>query len=491
MAARPHKALVLTAVCLGQFMIQLDLTIVNVALPSIGQDLGASAYGLQWVIDGCSLALASLLLLGGRIGDRSGHKRVYLSGLVIFGVGSGLCALAPSLGWLIGARVLQGIGGAIELPATLAILTQTFTDERERAQAVGIWAGAAGSSLVVGPVLGGGLIAGVGWPAVFVVNLPIAVVIGLLILATVTEAVEPDTGGLDVPGQVLGAAALGLLAGGAIEGGRQRFASGLALGLFAAGAASLAAAFIAVEHRRADPMLPLAFFGRAAYSAANAVGLVMGFVTFGILFVFSLFFQQVQGDSAIAAGLRFLPLTIAFVIAGPLVGRVIDRVGHGTPMAVGCVLMGVGTLLLLLVNPGSGYGPVWWPFVIIGLGYGLTSTPMAAAVLGAVPSERAGMASSTNLAARVAGGVFGIAVLGALLPTTSPAHAGGRPFAVTFTAGLHSALTLGGVVALAGAALAAAFIRTRPDQASDGADRDSGRDIATDGAAGRAGWSDG
>lgn len=365
MAAQPRKALVLTAVCLGQFMIQLDLTIVNVALPSIGQDLGASVSGLQWVIDGYSLALASLLLLGGRIGDRSGHKRVYLAGLVIFAVGSGLCALAPSLGWLIGARILQGIGGAIELPATLAILTHTFTDQRERAQAVGIWAGAAGSSLVVGPVLGGALIAGFGWPAVFIVNLPIALVIGLFILATVTEAVEPDTGGLDVPGQLLGAAALGLLAGGAIEGGRQGFASGLALSLFAAGAASVAA-FITVEHRRTDPMLPLAFFRRAAYSAANAVGLVMGFVTFGILFVFSLFFQQVHGDSAIAAGLRFLPLTIAFVIAGPLVGRVIDRVGHGAPMAVGCVLMGAGTLLLLLVNSGSGYGRVWWPFVIIG-----------------------------------------------------------------------------------------------------------------------------
>lgn len=490
MAAQPRKALVLTAVCLGQFMIQLDLTIVNVALPSIGQDLGASVSGLQWVIDGYSLALASLLLLGGRIGDRSGHKRVYLAGLVIFAVGSGLCALAPSLGWLIGARILQGIGGAIELPATLAILTHTFTDQRERAQAVGIWAGAAGSSLVVGPVLGGALIARFGWPAVFIVNLPIALVIGLLILATVTEAVEPDTGGLDVPGQLLGAAALGFLAGGAIEGGRQGFASGLALSLFAAGAASVAA-FITVEHRRTDPMLPLAFFRRAAYSAANAVGLVMGFVTFGILFVFSLFFQQVQGDSAIAAGLRFLPLTIAFVIAGPLVGRVIDRVGHGAPMAVGCVLMGAGTLLLLLVNSGSGYGRVWWPFVIIGLGYGLTSTPMAAAVLGAVPSERAGMASSTNLAARVAGGVFGIAVLGALLPTTSPTHAGGQAFAATFTAGLHSALTIGGAVALAGAVLAAAFIRTHPDQASAGADRDSGRDIATDDVAGSARWPDG
>jgi MFS family permease len=162
MSERARKALVLTAVCLGQFMIQLDLTVVNVALPAIGRDLSASTSGLQWVVDGYNLAVASLLLLGGRLGDRYGHKRTYLTGLVIFGVGSGLCALAPSTGALIGFRVLQGVGAAIELPATLAILTHTFTDPRERAQAVGIWTGSAGSSLVIGPVLGGGLIAAFG-----------------------------------------------------------------------------------------------------------------------------------------------------------------------------------------------------------------------------------------------------------------------------------------------------------------------------------------
>jgi len=249
------------AVCLGQFMVQLDLTIVNVALPSIGRDLGASVTGLQWVIDGYSLAVASLLLIGGRIGDRSGHKRVYLVGLVVFAVGSGLCALAPPGGWLIAFRVLQGIGAAIELPATLAILTHTFTDPRERAQAVGIWAGAAGSSLVIGPVLGGGLIAAFGWRAVFLFTLPIALLIGALALATVSEAVEPDTGGIDLPGQLLGlgAAALSLLAAGAIEGGHHGFTSPVALGLLIGGGLSLGA-FVAVERVREHPMLPL--FGR-------------------------------------------------------------------------------------------------------------------------------------------------------------------------------------------------------------------------------------
>jgi len=446
------KAWVLLAVSLGQFLIQLDLTIVNVALPTIGRDLGTSVSGLQWVVDGYSLALASLLLVGGRIGDRSGHKRVYLAGVLVFALGSALCAAAPTAGALVAFRVLQGVGAAIELPATLAILTHTFTGARERAQAVGIWTSAAGSSLVIGPVLGGGLVAAFGWRAVFLVNLPVAVAIGVLVSRTVRETPQAAGGGLDLPGQLFGAAALGLLAAGAIEGGKHGFAAALPLGLFAGGAASLGA-FIRVERRQARPMLPLGFFRSAAYSAANVAGLVMGFVVIGELFLFALFFQQVQGDSAIAAGLRFVPLTAAFVLAGPLVGRLIDRVGHRVPMAAGCGLLALGTLLLLRVGATSGYGSVGWPFVIIGLGYGLLSTPMAAVVLGAVPRARAGMASSTNLTARLAGGVFGVAVLGALL------SAGGSGSAdQAFTRGLHAAMIAAAAVALAGTVLTAAFI---------------------------------
>ncbi|MGH7918594.1 MAG: MFS transporter [Candidatus Dormibacteraceae bacterium] len=449
----------LVAVCLGQFMIQLDLTIVNVALPSIGVDLSAPVSTLQWVVDGYNVALASLMLLGGRLGDRSGHKRVYLAGLALFAVGSGLCALAPASGWLIGARVLQGMGAAIELPATLAILSHTFVAGRERAQAVGLWTGAAGSSLVIGPVLGGALIAWFGWRAVFIVNLPVAVVIGLLVLGTVSEAVEPDSGGLDLAGQVLGTAALALSAAGVIEGGRQGFTAPLPVILLLAGGLSLIA-FLGIERRRATPLLPLSFFHRPAYAAANADGLVMGFVTIGLLFLFGLFFQQVEGDSALLAGLRFLPLTVAFVLAGPLVGRVIERVGPRIPIAAGCALMGLGSLLLLRAGAGSGYLSVAWPFAIIGIGYGLTSTPMAAAVLAAVPPQRAGMASSTNLTARLAGGVLGIAILGALLPGAGVAHARGPGFALAFTSGLHAALGITAAVALAGAAAAALFIRT-------------------------------
>lgn len=424
-----RKGVTLLAVTLGQFLIQLDLTIVNVALPAIGADLGATTSGLQWVVDGYNLAVASLLLSSGRFGDRSGHRRVYLVGLLVFGAGSALCAAAPAAGWLIGFRVLQGVGAAIELPATLALLTHTFTDRRERAQAVGIWTGAAGSSLVVGPVLGGLLIDWFGWRAVFVVNLPVVVLIVVLVLRSVHESAEPSSRTLDLPGQVTGAAALALLAGAAIEAGHLGFTALLPLGL-AAGGLFMLVTFLAIERRSEEPMLPLGWFRLPSYAAANAGGLAMGFDTIGVLFCYALYFQEVQGDSALAAGLRFVPLTLSFVLAGPLVGRFVDHTGHRMPMTSGALLLAAGAGLMIALDSRL----IWMPFVAFGIGYGLLSTPMAAAVLSAVPADRAGMASSTNLTARLVGGVFGIAVLGSFLDGRSSGSTAG------FNAGLHPAL---------------------------------------------------
>ncbi len=450
------KALVLVAICLGQFLIQFDLTVVNVALPDIGRDLDTSVPGLQWVVDGYNLALASLLLVGGRLGDRSGHRRVYLAGLAVFALGSGLCALASSTAALVGFRVLQGVGAAIELPATLAILTHTFVERNERAQAVGVWTGAAGSALVVGPVLGGALVSAFGWRAVFLVNLPVVLLIAVLVLTSVRD-VAKGGGPLDVPGQVLGTTGLALLAAGAIESGRPGVSTSLTSGLLVAGALSLIA-FVAVERNSRHPMLPLSYFRRASYSAANANAFVMGFVTIGTLFVYSLYFQRVCGDSPLEAGLRFLPLTVTFVVVGPLAGRAIAVVGHRPLMTTGAALFGAGNLLLLNTDVHTDPGVTWWPFAVLGLGYGLLSTPMAAAVLDSVPRARAGMASSTNLAGRLVGGVFGIAILGAFLPS-GPANAGHGAFASAFVAALHSACLVAAAVAFAGAATAAAFIR--------------------------------
>ena len=446
-----RPGLILLAVSMGQFLLQLDLTIVNVALPDIGTSTGASVPMLQWVVDGYNLAVASLLLTGGRIGDRSGHRQVFLAGLGLFALGSALCTMAPSAGALVAFRVLQGAGAALELPATLAILTHTFTEPRRRAQAVGIWASAAGSSLVIGPVVGGALVSTLGWRAVFAVNVPMVAAIAVLTVLAVPETRATRSVGLDLPGQLLGSAALALLAGGAIEGGRLGFGAALPVTMLVAGAV-LGGVFVVVECRRADPVLQLALFRRGDYSAVTAGGLVMGFVTIGALFVFSLFFQQSQGLSALSAGLRFLPLTVVFVVVGPLIGRLMHRTGHRLPMAVGSVLLAGGSLLALTVGPSAGYLAVGVPFAVIGLGYGLLSTPMAAAALAAVSPDRAGMASSTNLTARLVGGVFGVAVLGSMLPADG-ASAG------AFVSGVHATMLVAAVVALAGAVL---LVAARP-----------------------------
>ena len=450
-AADSHwrKPVALTALCLGQFMLQLDTTIVNVALPSIARSLHTSTTGLQWVVDAYIIALASLLLSSGRIGDRSGHRRIYLIGLGTFAVGSGLCALATSTGELVCFRALQGIGAAIELPATLALLTSAFPGTRERAQAVGIWAGSGGLSLVLGPVLGGLLIRAFGWPAVFVVNLPVAALAAVLTLTAVHETRKPTSGRLDLAGQVLAAAALGCLAGAAIEGSRLGFAAGLPLVLLAAGTAALVA-FLCVEHRHPEPMLPLGYFRDWAYATANADGLLMGFVMFSILFVFALYFQQIAGDSALSGGLSFIPLCGAFALTGPVIGRLVPRTGHRAPMVAGLALIALGAILLLQLSDHS-RGPVWPAFLIIGVGYGLTSTPMAAAVLGAVPASRAGMASATNNTARQIGGVFGIALIGSLLPTAPSSGS----YAEHFLVGLHRGLAVIAACALLGATLTA------------------------------------
>jgi MFS transporter, DHA2 family, methylenomycin A resistance protein len=451
---RRRQVLVLAAVCLGQFMLQLDTTIVNVALPSIARSLHASTSGLQWVVDGYILALASLLLSSGRIGDRSGHKRVYLAGLAVFALGSGLCALASTTGELVCFRALQGVGAAIELPATLALITVSFPDARERGRAVGLWAGAGGLSLVLGPVLGGVLLQWFAWPAVFLVNLPVALVAAALVLAALPEAHEPHVGRMDLSGQALAATSLGLLAAAAIQGGRHGFSETLPILLLLSGLLALVT-FLLVERSRSEPMLPLSYFRNGAYAAANVAGLIMGFVMFSILFIFALYFQQVAGYSPLQGGLSFIPLCGAFAATGPLIGRNIHRTGHWPPMVGGLALIALGALLLSRLGVHSGYEAVWPAFLIIGIGYGITSTPMAAAVLGAVPPDRAGMASSTMNTARQVGGVFGIAILGSLLPAASRAS----DYADRFTAGMHEGLILAATCALIGAALAANQIR--------------------------------
>ncbi len=451
-----RQRLVLLAVCLGMFMMQLDATVVNVALPTIGADLDSSATELQWVVDAYVLPLACLLLIGGRLGDRFGHRRVFMAGLLVFAVGSGLCAVAGSSGQLIGARVLQGVGAALELPATLAILRDTYPDAGERERAIGIWAGVAGLALAIGPVLGGGFVDAFGWPSIFVINIPVAVTAIVLALRAVGEHVNPELGGLDALGQVLGTGALGVVAFAAIEGRDRGFGSGLIIGLFIVGLLALAS-FVAVERRGSSPVLPPALFADRSFSAVNVAGLVMGFVLFGLLFVFAIFFQRAEGASAANAGARFLPLSLTFVIVGPLAGRLIGRAGARILMTVGLAFVGLGCLLLVPVDAGTTYWYVGTVFALIGVGYGLTSTPMAAVVMSSAPGRLAGIASSVNNTARQAGGVFGVAVLGSLLI----GRTGTTETPGSLASGLHAALVVAGVAACLAAVVSALFVRGR------------------------------
>jgi DHA2 family methylenomycin A resistance protein-like MFS transporter len=439
------------------FLIQLDVTIVNVALPDIGRHLHASVSGLQWTADGYTVPLAALLLAAGRFGDLLGHKRIFIAGLAVFAAASVWCAVAPTAGWLITARAVQGVGAACELPATLAILSHTFTTPAARARAIGIWSAVAGLSLVAGPLLGGWLVDAAGWQSVFLLNAPVAVATGVLAVAVVRERPPAAARGgwraLDLPGQVLVTAALVLVTVVTIEGHRHGWTSGGILTLSALALACLLA-FVAVELRTAEPILPLRYFADPAFSGANLAGLVQGFTLFGLLFVFSFYFQNVRGDSASAAGARFVPLSVVFVILGPPVGRLVARVGGRWLLAVGLALMGCGALLLTRVGAATGYGYVAAVFVVIGVGFAFATTSMVATAMGAVPPERTGMASSVNNTARQTGGVLGIGILGSLLT-----GAGGHVTAAGAVDGLQTGVLVSGTAALCGAVVVAVALR--------------------------------
>ena len=399
--------------CAGLFLVQLDVTIVNIALPSIRADLRPSAAGLQWVVDGYALALASLMLAGGTIGDLHGHRRVVLSGLVAFGVASLAAGAAPTPAVLVAARVLQGIGAALLLPGTLAIVAHTFPGEAERARAIGVWAAVAGLALPAGPVAGGLLVSGPGWRWVFLVNLPVVATAAVLTARLVRESADPRGRRLDLPGIALGALALAATTFALIDAGRAGAAAGAVLAA-AALAAVAAAAFVAVERRAAAPMLPLALFRRSRFTVANAVAGTMNLGTLGCLFVLTLFLQIIQRRPPLAAGLAVIPLFAPVAALAPLSGRLTGRFGPRRPMVAGLLVAAGGLALLSGVGPDTSYAALLPVFLLWGGGLGLLTSAVVAAAVGAVEPERAGLASAVNNTARQAGGAIGIAAFGAL-----------------------------------------------------------------------------
>ncbi|WP_344487693.1 MFS transporter [Nonomuraea monospora] len=416
--------------CAGMFFVLLDVTIVNVALPSIGRGTGAAHVAdLQWVIDGYQLTLAGLLLAGGTLGDRYGHRRVVTAGFVLFGLASAACALAPGIGALVAARVVQGVGAALLLPGTLAVITTLYPERERRARAIGAWAAIGSLALPAGPVVGGLLVQALGWRWVFWINVPVVAVVIVAVLVTVRES-APERRPLDVLGMLLGTATLGLVTFAVIEAGRY---GPTAPPVLASGTLALisGACFVVAERRQAHPMVPLALLRHPPIAVSTVVAGTMNFGINGVMLLLTLYLQAVQHRSPVEAGLSLLPLFLPLVLLPAYAGRLTGRHGPKPVMLAGLGLLVAGFLLLLLVRPWSGYGPLFPAMLVIGVGAALLTPSVVALAMGAAPPGREGLTSALNNTARQAGGAVGVAALGAV---------GGDPARpAAFVSGLHHA----------------------------------------------------
>jgi MFS transporter, DHA2 family, methylenomycin A resistance protein len=425
----------LISVCLGFFVIQMDVTIVNVALPAIQREIGGSLAGLQWVIDAYTLALAAIMLTAGSAADRIGARKVFAAGLTVFAVGSAACAAAPALGVLIAARAVQGLGASALLPCSLALLVHQFPDPRARARALGVWGAMGSLGVALGPVVGGVLVTLAGWRSIFLVNVPVCGLTVVLLQRYVPESpLNPDRR-TDVRGLVLGVGSLAGLTAGFITAGQQGWLSPLPGALLAAG---LLAGwyFIRAERTQAAPMLPLSLFRSRGLSTATGIGVLFNAFLYGSLLCLSLFLQQARHESVLATGLLLLPMSL-FVGAGSLAsGRLTGRLGPRRPMIAGLALAAAGAGLLATAGPGTPMAVIVAASILIGL-VSLAMPAMTAVVVGAAGPEHAGVASGVLNAARQSGGALGVALLGSLF-TGSNLHV---PLAAA-AAGYLLALTL-------------------------------------------------
>jgi DHA2 family methylenomycin A resistance protein-like MFS transporter len=422
--ARPsqRKALGLISVCLGFFVIQLDVTIVNVALPAIQRQVGGSVGGLQWVIDAYTLALASVMLTAGSQADRIGARRVFTAGLIVFGVGSAACAAAPSLGVLIAARAVQGLGASALLPCSLALIVHQYPGPGPRARALGVWGGMGSLGVALGPVVGGGLVAVAGWRWIFLVNVPVCALTVALLRRHVQESPRDPSRRTDLAGLFLGVAALAGLTGGFITAGEQGWIAPLPDVLLGTG---LVAGLLLVraERRRTAPMLPLGLFRSVNLSAATGVGVLFNLCLYGALICLSLFLQQARHESALATGLLILPMSAAVGVGSMASGPLTARLGARIPMIAGLALAGAGAALLAAAGADAPLAMITGGSVLLGM-CSLAMPAMTAVVVGSAGAEHAGVASGILNTARQAGGALGVALLGALLASSRAAGGG-------------------------------------------------------------------
>ena len=410
--AHPNrKWYTLAAMCFALFMIMLDNTVVNVALPSIQRSLHTNQESLEWTINAYVLTFAALILLGGKLGDRFGRKRMFLVGLAIFTLSSAACALATNDHQLIIARAVQGSGGALMNPLSLSIIVTAFP-RRQVATAIGIWAGISSLGLALGPLLGGFLVDQVDWSAVFWINVPIGVIAAAVTLYAVDESKDPTATTLDIPGTVLVTAGLFSLVYGLIKTNTHPWLSTYTLSWLGA-AAVLLVAFVVWESRVKNPMVPLGFFKKRAFDASAIVVAFVGFSLFGIIFFLTLYFQNVRGYSAQGAGALTLPLTCMTMVVAPLAGKLNPKVGPRVLMTTGMVLTSASLFTLSQIGVHTSYAMVIAPaYVAMGIGIAMTMPTTASTAMGSVSPDKAGIASGVVNASRQVGGALGIAILG-------------------------------------------------------------------------------
>jgi len=457
-AERNRKWWTLGAVSFSLFMIMLDNTIVNVALPSIGRGLQIGVSQLEWVVNAYTLAFAVLMLTGGRIADLYGRRFVFATGLALFTLSSLACGLAPRAEVLIAARSFQGAGGALMMPATLSIITAAFPAE-ERGTAIGIWAGVSGSALAIGPLLGGLLTEHVGWSWIFFVNVPIGFT-GLaasFVLIAETRAVDAERR-LDLAGLLTSAAGLLALVYALIEANRYGWSSARILGLLGA-AALLGTGFVLVERRVRQPMLDLDLFGRRTFTGANIAALLVSLAMFGIFFFVSLYMQNILGYSPVHAGVIFVPMTVLVVVSAPLAGKVTDLIGPRWPVAAGMLLLAAGLLSFSRLGPHSSFRDMLPGMLIGGVGMGVAMGPITVAALSTASVDKAGVVSGVITTSRQVGGALGIAVMGAIVAAAESVPRTDPRFPLQFVHGFQHALEIGAAIAVAGALSSALLVR--------------------------------
>ena len=400
--------------CSSLFIVGLDSTIVNVALPSISRSLHAGVSGLQWTIDAYTLVLASLLMLSGATADRIGRKRVFLTGLTVFTLGSGLCSLAPGLGWLVAFRMIQAVGGSMLNPVAMSIITNTFADRAERARAIGVWGATFGLSMALGPVVGGLLVDSVGWRGAFWVNIPVGLCALVLTTKFVPESKAPRARRPDPVGQLLLIAMLGSITYAIIEGPGRGWVSPLILSLFGVAVLALAG-LVAYESRRAQPVLDPRFFRSVPFAGAVVTAICTFAAIGGFLFLATLYLQEARGLSALYAGLHLLPMAVVMAVASILSGRILASRGPRLPMMAAGAALAVGGLLVSMLAVNSALIPVLGAFAVIGLGSGLVNAPITQAAVSGMPPSQAGVAAAIASTSRQVGQSLGVAVVGSIL----------------------------------------------------------------------------